>query len=71
MREAVRDLGNTLEEAASKSGLVTGLVDSIGKALSEVCNPHQHPSPSPTKMIVPRLYAFSRILKLKGSLHFI
>ena len=36
MKEAVRDLGQTLEEAASESGVVSGLIDSIGKALAEV-----------------------------------
>ena len=36
MKEAVRELGETLEEAASDSGVVTGLIDSIGKALAEV-----------------------------------
>lgn len=36
MKEAVRDLGHTLEEAASETGVVSGLIDSIGKALAEV-----------------------------------
>ena len=36
MKEAVRDLGQTLEEAASETGVVSGLIDSIGKALAEV-----------------------------------
>lgn len=36
MKEAVRELGEALEEAASDSGVVTGLIDSIGKALAEV-----------------------------------
>ena len=36
MKEAVKDLGHTLEEAASESGVVSGLIDSIGKALAEV-----------------------------------
>lgn len=37
MKEAVKDLAHTLEEAASESGVVSGLVDSIGKAVAEVC----------------------------------
>ena len=36
MKEAVKDLGQTLEEAASESGVVSGLIDSIGKAVAEV-----------------------------------
>ena len=36
MKEAVKDLSHTLEEAASESGVVSGLVDSIGKAVAEV-----------------------------------
>ena len=36
MKEAVKDLAHTLEEAASESGVVSGLIDSIGKALAEV-----------------------------------
>ena len=36
MKEAVRDLEDTLQDAASDTGLVTGLIDSIGKALAEV-----------------------------------
>ena len=36
MKEAVKDLAHTLEEAASESGVVSGLVDSIGKAVAEV-----------------------------------
>lgn len=36
MKEAVKDLGHTLEEAASESGVVSGLIDSIGKAVAEV-----------------------------------
>ena len=35
MKEAVQELQVTLEEAASESGIVTGLVDSIHKALSD------------------------------------
>ena len=36
MKEAVRDLSQALEEAASETGAVSGLIDSIGKALAEV-----------------------------------
>ena len=36
MKEALSDLGQTLEEAASETGVVSGLIDSIGKALAEV-----------------------------------
>lgn len=39
MKEAVKDLAHTLEEAASESGVVSGLVDSIGKAVAEVGRP--------------------------------
>lgn len=39
MKEAVRDLGQTLEEAASETGVVSGLIDSIGKALAEIDQP--------------------------------
>ena len=37
MQDAVKDLTHTLEEAASESGAVTGLVESISKAMNEVC----------------------------------
>ena len=36
MKQALIDLGQTLEEAASESGVVSGLIDSIGKAVVEV-----------------------------------
>ncbi|XP_073240951.1 talin-like [Porites lutea] len=39
MKEAVKDLGQTLEEAASESGVVSGLIDSIGKAVAEISQP--------------------------------
>lgn len=37
MQDAVKDLTDTLEEAASETGAVTGLVESISKAMNEVC----------------------------------
>lgn len=40
MKEAVKDLGHTLEEATSESGVVSGLIDSIGKALAGVRYPY-------------------------------
>lgn len=49
MKEAVLDLGQTLEEAASETGVVSGLIDSIGKALAEVRSHFiLHSSTSPT-----------------------
>ena len=52
MKEAVRDLGQTLEEAASETGVVSGLIDSIGKALAEVRSRFNlHPSTSPTMTV--------------------
>ena len=36
MQDAVKDLTDTLEEAASETGAVTGLVESISKAMNEV-----------------------------------
>ena len=39
MQDAVKDLTDTLEEAASETGAVTGLVESISKAMNEVCFP--------------------------------
>lgn len=36
MHDAVKDLTDTLEEAASETGAVTGLVESISKAMNEV-----------------------------------
>ena len=36
MKDAVKDLTDTLEEAASETGAVTGLVESISKAMNEV-----------------------------------
>jgi talin len=36
MHDAVKDLTDTLEEAASESGAVTGMVESISKAMNEV-----------------------------------
>ncbi len=36
MQDAVQDLTDTLEEAASETGAVTGLVESISKAMNEV-----------------------------------
>lgn len=38
MQDAVKDLTHTLEEAASETGAVTGLIESISKAMNEVKN---------------------------------
>jgi len=52
MKEAVRDLSQTLEEAASESGAVSGLINSIGKALAEVRS-HE---PAPTRAIMTEVF---------------
>ena len=53
MKEAVRDLGQTLEEAASETGVVSGLIDSIGKALAEVRSHFILHAPTMTEAFLP------------------
>jgi talin len=42
MKDAIQDLKNTVEQEASESGVVSGLVDSISKTLTSVSTLYIH-----------------------------